>query len=393
MEGLMLKEDMMTLMENFWILREQDNETYYRLKEREEGLRPFLEEKLGYRMHINPYLIKLDKVPGEVESWMGIQDFRSPMDYCFLVLLLSFLEDKGPEEQFVLSDVTEYIQSMYPEEGLVDWTIYQHRRSLVRSLQFARNLGMMRINDGDEEQFSQSQEAEVLYENTGVSRYFLRSFTRDITEMTGVDDILSSEWMDMDEDRGLIRRQRVYRKLFLSPVVYPTGADDQDFYYIRNYRNILQKDLEQYMGAHLHVHKDCAMIMVEDGSHLSGGFPGQNNLSDIVLQLSTIIRRQVEKGKREPDSNGCIELTEVDFYGLMQQCHMEFSKGWYKSYRELGLEKLVNEIKEYMMDWKMMDQDKDMKTIRILPLAMKFKGEYPADYDRKDENKIEQMDD
>lgn len=45
------------------------------------------------------------------------------------------------------------------------------------------------------------------------------------------------------------------------------------------------------------------------------------------------------------------------------------------------------------MDWKMMDQDKDMKTIRILPLAMKFKGEYPADYDRKDENKIEQMDD
>jgi len=41
MEGLMLKEDMMTLMENFWILREQDNETYYRLKEREEGLRPF----------------------------------------------------------------------------------------------------------------------------------------------------------------------------------------------------------------------------------------------------------------------------------------------------------------------------------------------------------------
>ena len=72
MEESVLIEDMMTLLENFWILREQDNETYYRLKEREEDLRPFLEEKLGYRMHINPYLIKLDKVPGEVENWMGI---------------------------------------------------------------------------------------------------------------------------------------------------------------------------------------------------------------------------------------------------------------------------------------------------------------------------------
>ena len=40
----------------------------------------------------------------------------------------------------------------------------------------------------------------------------------------------------------------------------------------------------------------------------------------------------------------------------------------------MSLDKLVNEIKEYMMDWKMIDEDKNMKTVRILPLAMKFKG-------------------
>ena len=388
MGELGLKEDMMTLLENFWIVRDQDSESYYRLKEREEDLRPFLEEKLGYRMYINPYLIKLEKVPGELESWMGIQDFHTPMDYCFLILFLSFLEDKGPEEQFVLSDITEYVQSMYPEEGLVDWTVYQHRRSLVRVLEFARNLGMMRINDGDQEQFSQSQEVEVLYENTGISRYFLRSFTRDITGMADAEEILRSEWMDMDEDRGLIRRHRVYRKLFLSPVVYPAGADDQDFYYIRNYRNIIQKDLEQYMGAQLHVHKDCAIVMMGADSHLSDEFPSRNNLSDIVLQLSTIIRRQLEEGIRELDSNGCIEITELDFYNLLRQCHMEFSKGWYKSYREMDLDKLVNEIKEYMMGWKMLDEDKNMKTIRIMPLAVKFRGEYPADFARKDDEEL-----
>lgn len=387
MKESVLIEDIMALMENFWILRGEDDETYYRLKENQERLKPFLEEKLGYSIHINPYLVKLDKVPGEAEPWMGVQDFQSPMDYCFLMLLLSFLEDRGPEEQFVLSDVTEYIQSMYPQEGEVDWTIYQHRRSLVRTLGFARDIGMIKINDGDDEQFSQSRDVEVLYESTGVSRYFVRSFSRDIAEMETIDEILGSQWLDMDEDRGVIRRHRVYRKLALSPVVYSSGADDQDFYYIRNYRNIIQKDIEEFMGAQLHVHKDCALVMVnEDYNGLVDRFPSQNNLSDIVLQLATMMRRRIEKGQWELGVDGTVELTQMEFRRLMQECHEEFSHGWYKSYREMSLDKLVRQTKEYMMDWKMLAEDIHLKTLTILPLAVKFTGRFPKGY-RKDDKK------
>lgn len=377
----------MTLLENFWILREKDDETYYRLKDNEARLKPFLEEKLGYRMHINPYLIKLDKIPGEAETWMGIESFKTPMDYCFLLLLLSFLEDKGLEEQFVLSDITEYIQSMYPEQDTIDWTIFQHRRSLVRTLGFARDMGIMKINDGDEGEFSRTQDAEVLYESTGISRYFLRPFTRDITEMNGIDEILGSEWVDMDEERGIIRRHRVYRRLVLSPAVYSAGNDDQDFYYIRNYRNTIQRDIEEYMGAWLHVHRNTALVMVNESYGRGDRFPAHNNLSDIALQLSTVLRRQVDEGKRTPGADGSIVMTQVEFRGLLQDCHREFSHGWYKSYREMNMEKLMDEVKEYMMRWKMLGEDQRLKTIKILPLAVKFSGEFPKGYREGDKKR------
>ncbi|HZJ83291.1 MAG TPA: TIGR02678 family protein [Clostridia bacterium] len=387
MEQSVLMEDVMTLMENFWIIRGEDHETYYRLKDNEERLKPFLEEKLGYRMHINPYLIKLDKVPGDAEPWMGIEDFKSPMDYCFLLLLLSFLEDKGPEEQFVLSDITEFIVSMYPEEEVVDWTVYQHRRSLVRTLGFARGMGIIKANDGDDQEFSQSQEIEVLYESMGVSRYFLRSFTRDITQMKDIDEILGSEWIDMDEDRGMIRRHRVYRKLVLSPVVYSGGQEDQDFYYIRNYRNIIDRDVEEYLGGQLHVHRNCALIMMDESYGMGDRFPAHNNLSDIVLQMSTILRRQVEDGKREPGVEGSIQLTQVDFRSLVKDCHGEFAHGWYKSYREMNMDKLCKEIQEYMIGWRMIEEDKALKTLKILPLTVKFSGGFPEGYGKDDKKK------
>ena len=384
MDEAILIEDCMSLLEQFWILRNEDDGAYFRLKENEERLKPFLEGKLGYRMHINPYLIKLDKVPGEAEPWMGIETFQSPMDYCFLLLLLSFLEDRGPDEQFVLSDVTEYVMTMYPEKDLVDWTIYQHRRSLVRALGFARNMGIININDGDDERFSQSRDVEVLYESTGISRYFLRPFARDITEAKDQEEILSSQWVDMDEERGILRRHRVYRKLVLSPVVYPDGADDQDFYYIRNYRNTIQKDLEEFMGARLHVHKDCALTVISEDYGIRDSFPSQNNLSDIALQISTLLRRQISKGKRKPGVEGSIEMTQVEFEALLRECHKEFSHGWYKTYREMREDKLIKEVKEYMIGWKMVKEDPKLKTLKILPLCLKIKGEFPAEYRKGD---------
>ena len=103
--------DLKILLENYWIGKDKNKELYYRLKDSIAEFKSFLTDKLGYNLVINPYLIKLEKFPGKAEGWMGIKAFESTMEYAFLCILIMFLEDKGKEEQFVLSEITEYIQT------------------------------------------------------------------------------------------------------------------------------------------------------------------------------------------------------------------------------------------------------------------------------------------
>jgi Protein of unknown function (DUF2398). len=163
-------EELKILLENFWVTKD-DTEIFNRIRDNEKKLRSFVEDKLGYRLIVNPLLIKLEKIPSDAEEWMGIEEFQSPMDYAFLCLLLAFLEDMGIGDQFILSNITEYIEMQYDGIESVDWTLFKHRKSLVRVLNFAEKMEMIKVDDGEQERFADNRDIEVLYENTGLSRY------------------------------------------------------------------------------------------------------------------------------------------------------------------------------------------------------------------------------
>ena len=69
--------------------------------------------------------------------------------------------------------------------------------------------GIVSITDGADDAFMEDAAGEVLYENTGASRYFMRNFSKDITDYGSPKDFLESDWFAMDEDRGIARRHRV----------------------------------------------------------------------------------------------------------------------------------------------------------------------------------------
>lgn len=372
---MIILEEVKILLENFWITRD-DKDTFNRIRDNEPAIRAFVEEKLGYRLIVNPYLIKLEKIPAEPEEWMGIQTFQSPMDYAFFCLLLAFLEDKGPEDQFVLSNVTEYIETQYQGPEKVDWTLFQQRKSLVRVLNFAVEMGMIVVDDGSHERFSDNRETEVLYENTGLSRYFMRSLNKDINEDISIQELL-------DEERENARRHKAYRKLILSPAVYSNGPDDDVFNYIKNYRNTIEKDVEENLDARLHIHKTSAFLIFNDNKYMKAYLPDKNsNISDIVLQICSIIREKVEAGQLNVNSDDSITLTETEFYGIIEAVKEKFSQGWYKSYREKSINQLSNEIIEEMQLWKMIMWDEKLHSFTILPIAAKLIGEYPEDFDK-----------
>ena len=157
------------LLNRRWVLKAEDKELYYRIRDAIGEVRKFSSEKLGCQVTENALMVKMEKIPVVPETFMGILDFSSKEEYAFFCILLMFLEDKDAQEQFILSQLTEYIAANMPGEP-VDWTVYTSRRRLIKVLRYAVEQGILGITDGNDDAFMDDADGEVLYENTGAAR-------------------------------------------------------------------------------------------------------------------------------------------------------------------------------------------------------------------------------
>lgn len=373
-----------------WIIKEKDKEKYYQIKDTIGMWQELIRDKLGYRLIDNSYVLKLEKLPGEAQPWMGITEFQSKEEYVLFCLVLMFLEDKEKEEAFVLSQLTEYLQANYPE-GQLEWTVFENRRKLIRVMKYAMKQGLILNNDGNEDDFASALETEVLYENTGISKYFARSFTQDISEFTKPEDFFQSDWMEMNEDRGIIRRQRVYRKLLLSPGVYREQDKDEDFAYIKSFRSSLEHDLEAILDGSLHVHRTSAFFILDEMENAGCSFPGNNNLSDAILLVFSMLQQEIKVGNYMVKNNETIVLSQDEFNRLLIRCKQTYGSGFAKKYREeMSEEAFAAFIKESMLEYGMIQVDPITEDVTVMPIAGKICGMYSKEFLEKEKIDVNQ---
>ncbi|MBK5245156.1 MAG: TIGR02678 family protein [Eubacteriaceae bacterium] len=378
------------LLDKYWVIKDDDKDLFYRVKDSIPQFKTFLSDKLGYRILMNQHLIKLEKIPGSPQSFMGIKEFNDPIEYVLLCLLLMFLEDRSRDEQFVLSEITEFIQGNFMGKEKIDWTQYRHRKHFIKVLRFAQSMGMMTVNDGDDQKFAYHTETEVLYESTGLSRYFVRHFTSDIMDYSNVKELENAEWGDLNADRGVIRRHRVYRKLLMEPVVYSQGSDDADYDYIKKQRGLIENDFQRYLDYNLHVHKNGAMVVVPTEKNLQDTFPDTKAISDITLLFNGWIRLALGKGKLQINQQGGITMSRAAFDTLVMELKKDSGHGWSKEYREMQGSNLADNLIDYMESFKLLRSLYNGREIEILPLAGKLIGEYPQEYRQEHEKKEKQ---
>ena len=365
------------LLSKRWILKNRDKELYYQLKDEIGKSRDFLTEKLGYQAIVTPNLIKLEKIPAYAQNWIGIQEFSDHLEYIFLCMILMFLEERDSGEQFVLSMLTEYILENIKEEQ-IDWTIYSYRRYLVKVMKYCVKVGILEIDDGSEDNFMKSDEGEVLYQNTGASRYFMKNFSRDISDYQKQEDFLKEEWIGMNEDRGIIRRQRVYRSLLMSPGIYLNDDTEEDFAYVRHYRGMIQEELNRFFDCELQVHKTSAFLVMGEDSNLGKSFPEENTLSDIVLLWCGLFRQKINDGDIEVPIGEDIVISTQQFVAISEECKRRYGNGWIKTYREMTMGEFCNKLKEYMIIMEMIKEIYDQ--IMVYPIVGKVEGCYPKDF-------------
>ena len=186
-------KELEVLLSKRWILKSRDKEMYYKLRDALGELRKFTTEKMGCQIIDNSLLIKMEKIPVIPESFMGIMKFSSKEEYAYLCMLLMFLEDRDAQEQFILSQLTEYIAANLPGD-ISDWTLYTNRRKLIRVLRFAVEQGIVGITDGKDEAFVLSQfkgcTREELVQDWGNPDGMLSGFYGDIWVMTENENII-----------------------------------------------------------------------------------------------------------------------------------------------------------------------------------------------------------
>ena len=363
------------LVENFMIIKDKDRDLYYQIRDEIDTYKKFIFENLGYKLIIKEDFIKLEKIPAVSEKWMGFAEFSKKQEYIFFMLLLIYLEDKQKEEQFILSNITEYIEENYSSEKL-DWTIRTSRISLINVINTALDIGIVKKTDGDESTFIQDRYGDVLYENTGVSKFVVRIFNSDISKAQGYKELLNINSYDRETDDTDIRRNRVYRRLLLSPAIYKGQGSDSDYEYIKNYRNHIRDNFEKYLEWDLEVYKNMAVNTVN--SNVSDIFPSKKGIAQVVLFTTRKIRSLLDDGIIKKRDDECINFKAENLKEIILGVRSEFGHGFSKELRDSSDDKFIFEVLEYLKLWLMAEDNGE--EIIILPLIAKFLGEYPDDY-------------
>lgn len=365
-------------MEQFWICKASDKETYYKVKRDIPNFQRFVREQLGWKLIHTENLLKLEKRPAHAEPFMGVQEFTDIRDYCILCVVLMYLEDKEEQEQFLLSELIDYVETQLKAYMQIDWTSFTQRKSLVRVLQYMERLQMLRAYEGSSEAFGLEAGQEVLYENTGYSKYFATSFPMDISEYESWEDFEKTGFEELQEDRGAIRINRVYRQLAVCPSFYWEGNEDADALYLKNQRQWVARYLDDNLGGRLDIHRNTAFLILEEDDCYGAVHPRDAMLPEVVLLVCAQLRSEVEAGKLSRQENECVILSQAEFTEMVLSCRRTWENAWSKEYREMDDKKLLENVFDYMKNWLLLRREKEQ--IIILPAAGKIAGFYPDDF-------------
>ena len=373
------KEELELLLNNFIITKENNREEYYRIKSKIKKLREFTTTKLGCDIIINSLLIKLEKIPSIIDNTFKIEEFISIKDYCFFVLIIMFLEDKATDDQFIISNLTDFIENMVAtiqtKEITIDFKDYTTRKSLVDVLKYMIKLGIIRLIDGNDNLFKESMDNEVLYENTGISHYIIRQFKDDIFSFNEATDFLNTTNV---EDELNKKRYFTYRSLLFYPNFNYEDFESDIHNYFINYRNRISSDLRDLLDGDLLIYNNVALLTTnEKTSRLT--FPNSRKVvHDIVLLVNDYITN-------EKDS---LNLEKFEFEQLLKKVHKENNKYFSKEFREMRDNNFFETIKTVMEKFKLLKvEDNIYKFSRVIYL---ISGNYPKE-ENDDNDTFEQL--
>ena len=374
-----LATELRALLSEFWIVKEKDPALYYNIKRNQGKIRDFLTKNLGSRLIVHDRFIKLEKIPATTMEGCGISSFETVLDYVLLCIVLLYLEDKTRGDIFVLSNLIEYVKNtaMTMElEHVPDWNLRVDRKSFTRVMDFLADISVIKVKDTESVSFGDNQNAQVLYEATGLANYVMRLFSNEIFSFTKPDDFLKEEWMYQNEEKGDVRRYRVYRNLFYTPVLFSLDAQVSDYDYIKKLRGHMKEEFEQ-LSYELEVTRNMAFLYEYENSTKKENFPNNKKISEIVLMVNECLYQMILKEEIFLDEFEVGHISKESLEMILKNLRTECSSYFSKHFLELTFSKFQEEVISYMKEYAFIREMDD--GYLVLPSVSRFQAKLVKD--------------
>ena len=314
-----INECMQLLLNNFWILKEDDLDNYYKIKRNQHLLRDYINKTLGSRLIIHDRFIKLEKIPAQALESIGLSNFILQTDYIYLCLILLFLEDKTRETYFMLSDLIDYVKNTAVAlelNNVPNWTLTKERKSLKRAVNFLEKIKVIKLKDASKDDFSDNENAEALYISTGLSNYVMRMFNNEIFDIKQEEDFIRDEWTYQNDEKGDIRKYKIYRNLIYTPCIYMNDISKSEIDYLKQLRHHISNELSN-LNYELELTKNMALVFENENALTKDSFPNNKRISAIVLIVLTKLYELIKENKIILNEYEIGKISYEDLYNII----------------------------------------------------------------------------
>lgn len=354
------------LFDNYWIERESEPEKYIFLRRHQKSIQKELKRLFGMNLLVRSEYIQLVKRPQELHSWMGIAQFKDVMDYALFCCCMAYVENLEADTPFMMDEIVNDIDFNAPEEMKLDWIVYSHRLSLIRVLQKMKDLKVIRIIQGETEEFAKSESnLEVLMITTPLARHYLYNRDDGYTAY----DTFEKYWEEQGQHQNVEPQQLLYQKLMLEPLIQRTAENEELFSRLKRYYRSINENIEYNTPYKLELYRDYAAFTLDREIKGSKTFPSRKVIDDIIIQLATVIYNS----NLIKNPYGIIELSNDEWGEIIEQLTNMFRIYWSNEYKNKSCELLSKEIIEQGQRWQLLNQTED--GVLIYPIMARTIGE------------------
>ena len=316
-----ISKEMKALLYNFWITKDDDKELYYQIKSNQNKIKEFISKNLGSNLIIHDRFIKLEKIPTIVKSNARLGNFTTTLEYVMLTIMLLFLEDKTRGDYFILSDLIEYVKNTsitLELNNVPDWNKVQDRRCLSNVISLLEELKIIKIRDASKVSFVESINAEVLYETLGTSNYLMRMFDSSINGLKTPEDFIKNEFITQDEEKGDIRRYKVFRNILYTPSISSRDLSINELDYIKRNRTYIKNEIDKKLDMDTEITYNLTMLLDNENSNEKDNFPNSKKLTDIVLIVNERLMQEINDKKILLDNYETATIKEDYFENIIK---------------------------------------------------------------------------